>query len=427
NEMGVGPAGQAVVTGAMDIIKTLLMGYTKGADVKEAKQTGEEVEQITGAMEEMSSVSESASQEVVSALSSDTEAVKSDMESTAQDISNTVQSGADTIAQKNEENQQIAKEIEENDKKIQENQEKIQEEQADMDKLAAEIESLRSQSGMGAAVFEDSKSAGEGGENGSSGFGPKKMSSEGAESNPRLMELINQYNSHAQNIQVYQVENAGLSEENAEKTELINSNISTTQEQQAATYEVTAEQEAQIDAAANQIVSMCNSAKGAINEVKNMLEGNFPKLDQVTLIKLATSMTKSAICGTESGLLATAAGALGLSSVVSFGATAAKAAEATAASIDKGAGAAAHIATNAAGKILEQVAKSAVNQVIGNISNIVGVDLNSMYSNLMAFAGQVDGLITESKSSASATELMTAESLGVVSADDEPVKEEAVA
>lgn len=427
NELGVSPAGQAVVTGALDIIKTLLIGYTKGADVKEAKQVGEDVEQITDTMQEMSSVSESASQEVVSALSSDVEVVKSDMEASAQDVSNAVKSSGDIIAQINEDNQQLAKEIDENNKKIQENQEKIEKEQAEMDKLAAEIEALRSELGMGALVFEDPKSAGEGGENGSSGFGPKKMISEGAESNPKLLGLINRYNTHAQNIQIYQVENAGLSEINAEKTELINGNISTTQEQQAATYEVTAEQEAQIDAAANQIVAMCNSAKGAINEIKSMLEGNFPKLDQVALIKLATSMTKSAICGTESGMLATAAGALGLSSVVSFGATAAKAAEATAASIDKGAGAAAHIATNAAGQLVEQVATNMVNQVIGNISNLVGVDLNGMYSELMAFVGQVNGFVAESKSSASTVELMTPESLGVVVSEEEPVKEEVVA
>jgi hypothetical protein len=149
-------------------------------------------------------------------------------------------------------------------------------------------------------------------------------------------------------------------------------------------------------------------------------------MDKITMIKLATSMTKSAICGTESGILASAAAAAGMSSLFSFGATAGKAVELTAASVDKGAGSAAHVATNIAGKLAQQAATAAMNQVMSNISQLVGVDLTGLYSELTSIISESTNMIAETKDLASQTTLKTEGDLGIKSdgQSSEPIKSE---
>lgn len=404
------PAVKAAVEGAIDIVKTVLIGnYNMGADVKEAAQNGQEITNLTNAATQLSQSSETASNDILSALTSDTEGVQSEIETQSQELVVTLENGTQETIKLNDQNVQTAGLIKENNAKIDENQKKIEEQQTQMQELKAQIDALRSQSGLGEAQFEDATIKGQGGEDGSSDISFKQMSNKGTENNPKLAALINQYNACAGVIAGFQAENAKLTTDNGTYQQNIRDNVAATQEKQAEQVEVTEEKSASIDEAANQIVSMCNSAEGAINEVKNMLAGNFPKIDQVTLVKLATAMTKSAICGTNSGLLATAAGAMGLSSVFSFGATAGKAAQLTAASVDQGAASAAHIAENVAGKLAEQAAKSAVNQVLGNISNLTGVDLTSIYNQMTQFIGENSAMLADAKDVASQTEIIPEE------------------
>ena len=209
------------------------------------------------------------------------------------------------------------------------------------------------------------------------GFVP--MSSDSVEDS-ELKALIQEYNTLGIDIAGLQQMNTVLTSQNVTYRENIMNNVEMAETGLAERIEVTQEQAANIDAATNEIVSMCNNAQSAITEVQNLLKGQFPKLDQVTLVKLATSMTKSAICGTNSGILASAAAAMGLGSVVTFGASAQKAAELTAASADQAAGSAKHIATNVAGKLIQQQMMAYMNQTLSNISQMTGVDLTQMQS-----------------------------------------------
>lgn len=410
--MGASPVVKEVVSGVIDIVKTVLVGnYNMGADVKEAAQNGQEITNLTNTATQMSEATESASQDILSALQSDTEGVQSEIETQSQELVVTLQNGTQETIQINEQNAETAELINQNNNKIAENQAAIQEEQALMQDLANQIDIARQEAGMQGSpqLEEGSINTGNGEDGNSSGIKFSQMSNAGVENNPKLANLIAQYNASAATIAVLQADCVALTAENTTYTENIKNNIEVTQEQQTEQIEVTEEQSAGIDQAANEIVSMCNSAEGAINEVKNLLQGNFPKLDQVTLVKLATAMTKSAICGTNSGLLATAAAAMGVGSIFSFGATAGKAVQLTAASVDQGAASAAHIAENVAGKLAQQAANAAVNQVLTNVGNLVGVDLNGLYSQMTQFIGENSAMLADAKDVASQTEIIPEE------------------
>lgn len=412
--MGASPVVKEVVSGAIDIVKIVLGGnYNMGADVQEAKQNGQEIADLTNTATQLSQATETASKDILSALTTDTEGVQTQINTDTQELIVTLENGTQETIKINDQNVQTAGLIKENNAKIAENQKKIEEEQTQMQELKAQIDALRNESGLGEAQFEDATIKGQGGEEGSSDISFKQMSNKGIENNPKLAELINKYNACAGVIAGFQAENAKLTTDNGTYQQNIRDNVATAQEKQVEQIEITEEKSANIDAAANEIVSMCNSAEGAINEVKNMLAGNFPKIDQVTLVKLATAMTKSAICGTNSGLLATAAATMGVGAIFSFGATAGEAAKLTAASVDQGAGAAAHIAANAAGKLAQQAATAAVNQVLSNVSNLVGVDLNGLYSQMTQFIGENSAMLAQAKDAASQTSLQTPEDLGV--------------
>ena len=393
--MGASPVTKAVISGAIDIGKTIVEivltgNYNTGADVKEAKQNGQEITNLTDTATQMSDATENA----------DTTQKQGEIEAQSQELTGNLAQSVETITQVNEENEASAELMQENNEVIQENEQQIQQKQAQMEQLQQQISSLKGNAQANNADQGD-------------GTGTEFIQANGAEGNPELKALIDQYNGLAADVAGLKLQNDALITQNVSQGETINENIEATQEQQTELVEITAEQSANIDAAANEIVSMCNSAEGAINEVKNMLAGNFPKMDQVTLVKLATAMTKSAICGTNSGLLATAASAMGVSSIFSFGATAGKAAQLTAAAGDQGAASAAHIAANAAGKLAQQAATAAVNQVLSNVSNLVGVDLNSLYSQMTQFIGENSEMLAQAKDTASQAQLQTQEELGI--------------
>lgn len=399
--MGASPVVKEVVSGVIDIVKTVLVGnYNMGADVQEAKQNGQEIADLTNTATQMSEATENTSNEILNTLNADTTQKQSEIEAQSQDLVTNLEQSSETIVQVNEENEAAAELMQENNEVIQENQAQIQQKQAEMEQLQQKIASLKGNSPVNNTDQGD-------------GTGTEFIQANGTEGNPELQALINQYNGLATEVAGLNLLNKTLTDQNVSQAETINKNVDAIQDQQTEMVEITAEQSANIDAAANEIVSMCNSAEGAINEVKNMLAGNFPKIDQVTLVKLATAMTKSAICGTNSGLLATAAATMGVGAIFSFGATAGEAAKLTAASVDQGAGAAAHIAANAAGKLAQQAATAAVNQVLSNVSNLVGVDLNGLYSQMTQFIGENSAMLAQAKDAASQTSLQTPEDLGV--------------
>ncbi|MCD8377922.1 MAG: hypothetical protein LUB59_03945, partial [Candidatus Gastranaerophilales bacterium] len=192
---------------------------------------------------------------------------------------------------------------------------------------------------------------------------------------------IEQYNKCGMSIQACQQENIQLVEV------VVNNNTEAATVQQE-TIEITDEELANIDNATNAIVSAADSAEGAIKEVQNLLNGQFPQLDKVTTIKLATSMTKSAICGTKSGIFAAAAAAMGVGSVFSFGSTAADAAKLTEQATASGENSALSLAKNAAGKIAQNAYTAYMQNTLGNIAETYG--LNSEFtSQLLAEIGNI--------------------------------------
>lgn len=190
------------------------------------------------------------------------------------------------------------------------------------------------------------------------------MSLDGIE-DPELQSLIKQYNSLGSGITDLAAVNVGLQTKMTEGAESISENIEET-------ISVKDEQLSEIDEYTNNIVSTINSAEGAIKEVSSMLQGQFKTIDKQTAIKLAGEMIKASINGTQSGVLAAAAAAMGVGSIFSFGATAEKVARLTKNSGECATASGKEIAANVAGKLAQDYMQKMTNQVLNNLTQSLG-------------------------------------------------------
>ena len=381
------PVANAAIKGAIDIVKIVLMGqYNKGQDIKDAGQNLTDINTLGNTSNQMADAGKTQSEQILGALQSDLDGAKTTVDDATNTITVTMEDGTSQVIEISEQNIATAEQIQKNQDLIDQNNSEIQTKQQRLTELSTQIAAKKAELGMSAeapAVTGGGDAPSGAGEapagDSPQGAGFVPMSSDGIQ-NSELKALIQEYNELGIDISGLQQMNTTLTAQNATFRENIMNNVEMAETGLAERIEVTQEQAANIDSATMEIVSMCNNAQSAIGEVQNLLQGQFPKLDQVTLVKLATAMTKSAICGTNSGLLASAAAAMGVGSIVSFGATAQKAAELTAASVDQAAGSAKHIATNVAGKLIQQQMMSYMNQTLSNISQMTGVDLTQMQS-----------------------------------------------
>lgn len=137
-----------------------------------------------------------------------------------------------------------------------------------------------------------------------------------------------------------------------------------------------------------------DNAKQAINEVKTVLDGQLPKLDEAAKIRIAGEMTKAAISETESGLLAAAAAAMGLSSVFSFGSTASEAIE-----LGQGAGNKLKILSDATlqasvEKTMKTYMDNVMKQCLGNVLDGIGFE-GELRTQLLSYFDESKNLLAE--------------------------------
>lgn len=401
------PVANAVVKGAVDIVKTVLVGnYNKGQDIKEAGQNLSDISSITTMGSQIADAGNSSSEQIVQTLQGNMDNKSAEVDEAVSVITTNAQEGTKQIEETVEKNKEITDTIAKNQEQIDQNNAQIQEKQQRMNELASQIATKKAQLGIKSqapAKPQPLPQANQGdpsaeGNNVNSDSGQQSfalMSTDGIEDS-ELQALISEYNSLGVEITGLQQQNTALSSENISNQETLATNVETTQGNITQSIEVSQEQSAKIDAAANEIISMANDASSAINEVQNVLKGQFPQLDKLTLVKLATSVTKAAVCGTNSGLLATAAATMGVGSVFSFGATAAKAAELGAASADQAAASAKNIATNVAGKVLQQQMTQYMNKTFSDIGKMIGVDLSSMTSVMNQYIQEQSNLSKDS-------------------------------
>lgn len=401
------PVLNGMVKGGIDIVKTVLLGnYNKGQDIKEAGQNLSDISSITTMGSQIADAGNSSSEQIVQTLQGNMDSKSAEVDEAVAVITTNAQEGTKQIEETVEKNKEITDTIAKNQEQIDKNNAQIQEKQQRLNELASQIASKKAQLGIKSQAPAKPQSLPQTNQGDSSAEGNNVNSDSGQQSfalmstdgiqDSELQALISEYNSLGVEITGLQQQNTALSSENISNQETLATNVETTQGNITQSIEVSQEQSAKIDAAANEIISMANDASSAINEVQNVLKGQFPQLDKLTLVKLATSVTKAAVCGTNSGLLATAAATMGVGSVFSFGATAAKAAELGAASADQAAASAKNIATNVAGKVLQQQMTQYMNKTFSDIGKMIGVDLSSMTSVMNQYIQEQSNLSKDS-------------------------------
>lgn len=380
------PVANAAVKTTIDIVKTVLMGqYQKGVDKLETQKAAKEIKNTSNTMVQMGDSTDAKAKDLSSTAQQAIDGYSIDITNNQVIIKDALTETEVTVKDKTEENEKVAEQIQKNQTEINQKQQRMQE-------IANQIKQNQSSTKPHKAEHKSTptKAPQQQNQDGTSVDGNKQtqmftQSSDESQQTPvfNVMELdgvndslIQEYNSLGVEVQELMVANQTMT------SSIIDDNAQIVDVKDQAT-QVTDETSQQIDDATNQIVSTLGNTKAAIDEVTNLLKGNFPKLDQVTLIKLSGEMVKATINGTESGLLATAAATMGVGSLFSFGATASKAAELSAASADKASGSAARIATNVAGKVSEQFAMNSIKYVLSNIPGI-GSELSQYTDQLVA-------------------------------------------
>ena len=401
------PVLNGMVKGGIDIVKTVLLGnYNTGKDVQEAGQNLSDINTVTTSSNQVADAGNNASTQIVQTLQGDMDSKSAEVDEAVSVITTKAQDGTKQIEETVEKNNEAVDTITKNQEQIDQNNAQIQEKQQRMNELASQIATKKAQLGIKSqapakpqplpqANQGDDKADNKDVESGANQQQFVPMSQDGIQDS-ELQALITEYNGLGVDIAGLQQQNATLSTENISSQETLTDNVETTQDSITESIEVSNEQSAKIDEAANNIISMAKDASSAINEVQNMLKGQFPQFDKLTLVKLATSVTKAAVCGTNSGLLATAAATMGATSIFSFGATAAKAAELGAASADQAAASAKNIATNVAGKVLQQQMTQYMNKTFSDIGKMIGVDLSSMTSVMNQYIQEQSNLSKDS-------------------------------
>lgn len=378
---------QTLIYGVYDIVKAVMVSGSQAAqpDVDAASTDKTAMEDVVAKGTAAGSDAQKEGEEIQSDTLNQGSTLNAKVNAAGDQIKNTEEEAQEEIDTLTEENEQKQEEIKANQKIIEERT-------AEQTELLSKINAKKEELGISTAQPQNSSppdGASEDKDQTSASTSGTFISTDGCE-DPELNDLVAQYNANCVEITGLDMINQALSTD-------ITTNTETIKETQDTAIQVTAEQSAQIDEAVTQIVSLSTSAKGALNEVQNLLKGQLNQFDNLMLIKLSVAMTKSAVCGTKSGLLAAAASAMGVGCIVSFGATAQKAADLTQASLMEGNASFKQIANNVAGKMLEAQMNAYMSQVWSNIGNSIGVDISSYMNDIFASAQETKSLAQSSK------------------------------
>lgn len=362
----VGVAAQVLT----DIVQTVIMKGAASVDNADKAQLANAKKQAEGINNQHTincNAADEYTKQMLAQLNSTIEGGTGDISGMQSVIMKNSQTMRETLENNKATNEEKQQQIEENNKKIEDNRNK-------MNDLLSQINTKKQEAKVRVESHNPKKAQGKDGDNKDGITGQKGETLLGDSGNEEIDALIQQYNVHACDTEM-------LTQLNQALTTQIQEGNEETQNQAQETTEVSDEQAAEIDAKAVDILAEADNAQQAISEIKNLLSGQFPKLDNAMAIRLAGEVAKAGISGTESGLLATAAAAAGASSIFSFGTTASTAIELGTASKNKATDSFANFAQASVEKTMQNYMKSLMQQSLSNIMDGMGLeaDMKNMF------------------------------------------------
>ena len=124
------PVANAVVKGAVDIVKTVLIGnYNKGQDIKEAGQNLSDISSITTMGSQIADAGNSSSEQIVQTLQGNMDNKSAEVDEAVAVITTNAQEGTKQIEETVEKNKEITDTIAKNQEQIDKNNAQIQEKQ----------------------------------------------------------------------------------------------------------------------------------------------------------------------------------------------------------------------------------------------------------------------------------------------------------
>ncbi len=354
-----------------DIVQTVIMKGAASVDAADKAKLANAKKQADG-INNLNTTNCNAADEytkvMLAQLNSTVEGGTGDISGMQSDIMTNSQTMRDTLENNKASNEEKQQQIEENNQKIKDNREK-------MNNLLSQINTKKQEAKVKVESNNPKKSQGEDGDNKDGITGENGETLLGNTGNEEIDALIQQYNVLACDTEM-------LTQLNTALTTQIQEGNEETQNQAKESSDVSEEQAAEIDAKAVDILAEADNAEKAIGEIKNLLNGQFPKLDNAMAIRLAGEIAKAGISGTESGLLATAAAAAGASSLFSFGATASTAIELGTASGNKAKDSLSNFAQASIEKTMKNYMNTLMQQSLSNIMDGMGLeaDMKNMFT-----------------------------------------------
>lgn len=353
--------------------------YEKGRDKQEAQNA---IQKGTTNQKQMESKSD--------AIEGQADAT---FEQTNNDINNetdNIETNNEDITTKNEENENLSKENDEHSQTIQENNQKSEQLQEQRNNLVEQIQRKKATVSLPDTM-------------------PKQAPKSKPVSTPNVINIPNSGTNNnvsapQDNIETNQVENLSndgntssevqdlinqanelgvqINDLNTQNTDL-QTTITTNNETVSTNIETIQDDATNIENASTSITNLYSQADAAIKNFDGLLKDELKSFTTDQLLDAVEQLTLSAINGTEGGIFAAAATAMGASSIVTFGSTAAEAAKYAEASADKFSSVPKRVAAQVAIKLATGMAQTYTQQAISQMSNLVGVDLSSIYSNAM--------------------------------------------
>ena len=346
------------------VVMAVLGGQNVGQqEINTASKNTAAVKNITDSQNQLSNQANQGASEIRNEAETNIEAQRQNIGGISEDIENSVGTSKENVDRIKEENKAYEAKKAEKEKAIEETTKKRN----------AILEKSKSKQASSESKENETSNV----ENSNNGDKKTQVlpSPEGVSVDSELQALRAEYDSLGGTIEKLKAEKGELQAKIDEGNKTIQDSVNET-------VSVTETQLSEIDECANNIISMSKDAQGAINELSAVLQGQFKTLDKQTCIKLAGEMVKASMNGTQSGLLAAAATAMGVSSVFSFGATATKTAQLTKNSVECGTASGMELAGNVAGKVMQDYAKNVLNQMVGNITQglgeLAGLDANTI-------------------------------------------------
>ena len=368
-----GAAAQVLV----DIVKTVIMKGAAAVDAADRAELANSKKQMEG-ISNTTTKTFNAADEYTRIMTEKLSATAITGQSEIDDLITIIMDNSQKLKENVDENKSTNEEKQE---QIQKNNQTIEQNRNKMSSLLSEIRNKKSEANVKVQQNGTGKKENE---NTGDKSGTFLL---GSTNTPEIDGLIQQYNTLMLDTEMLTMLNTYL-------TDQITTNTEKTSELAEGTIEVTEEQSKEIDGKVFDIMAEADNAKRAINEVKTVLDGQLPKLDEAAKIRIAGEMTKAAISGTESGLLAAAAAAMGLSSVFSFGSTASEAIE-----LGQGAGNKLKILSDATlqasvEKTMKTYMDNVMKQCLGNVLDGIGFE-GELRTQLLSYFDESKNLLAE--------------------------------